>query len=509
MLVRIQGAGYAVWVDEVLPVMAKQVMNGINNVTKSNVTARRVDTTCNSGDYVQVNNSDYNAQNAVSSTPIPLKSPHNAHHLLDKLLLCAEEKANYQGQNEVLKNQVAELSKRINDLTDQLIDRESKLQVMMTKIADVNLLEFELDCERKLIVAKEKKFEEERNQLLLQIQNLTQNAGVVCSPTQNMSYRDALCKSVVPPAPTSTCTPTNQDWKLVKSSHAKHPATNTTASSPPTPTSNRFAVFEETTTCTTSPSSSNAKPNPTCINAKSSSTRKPLTIQQSNNAKPSSTHSHETTNQQRKPNVVIIGDSISKRIEGQKLSRSAEVSNFNESGRRVEQVCKDVLTNKKAVSNADSVIVHVGTNNLKSDSLDDICAKFNTLVENLKSNVSARCEIAFSSLIHRTNHRTDNSNLTDKTISVNVFLQDMCDRNKWTFIDNTAVKNLSKDNLHPDKKGMSFLARNFQDFLRCAHPHLFRHIYQKTYPRNRVPPVGNRTQSLPPWMMHLVGIPQR
>ena len=88
---------------------------------------------------------------------------------------------------------------------------------------------------------------------------------------------------------------------------------------------------------------------------------------------------------------------------------------------------------------------------------------------------SDRKLLAFSSL----NHRKDSHD--SKVDTVNNAISQICDENGWTFIDNAAIKkDKLADDVHPNARGMSFLAQNYQDFLRCIHPNLFpRTIYPK------------------------------
>ena len=76
----------------------------------------------------------------------------------------------------------------------------------------------------------------------------------------------------------------------------------------------------------------------------------------------------------RKPRVILFGDSISKRIIGQRLLRNAEITNHSKSGRKIEQVHDDIK--KTDLSNANSLITHVGTNNLENDTVEQIEEKF-------------------------------------------------------------------------------------------------------------------------------------
>ena len=112
---------------------------------------------------------------------------------------------------------------------------------------------------------------------------------------------------------------------------------------------------------------------------------------------------------------------------------------------------------------------------MKHDSVDDIKLKLNKLKDAIKAHAAQKCEIAFSSVIRRRDIRDS------KVDAVNYILSDICDNNRWTYIDNSAIrKDILIDDVHPNPKGMSYLARNLQDFLRCVYPHLFpRTIYPK------------------------------
>ena len=198
----------------------------------------------------------------------------------------------------------------------------------------------------------------------------------------------------------------------------------------------------------------------------------PSNFQQTSEAprSPRTRHSHQKP--KRRPKVIIMGDSISKRIHGNRLLRNAEVSNLSESGRGIEQISEDITRHRSPISKADSLIIHVSTNNLQRDNLDQVKSKLRKLQDTIKSHVSPKCEVAMSSVISRKDEHAP------KVGPVNDVINKMCNDNRWTYIDNSSVKDLSGDKLHPTSRGISYLARNFQDFLRCVHPYLFpRTIY--------------------------------
>jgi hypothetical protein len=118
-----------------------------------------------------------------------------------------------------------------------------------------------------------------------------------------------------------------------------------------------------------------------------------------------------------RPQVVILGDSISRRIDGQRLLRKGNVNNLSKGGRRIEQVSEDVTSNKFAVSKADSVIIHVGTNNLQRDSVDSITTKLQKLQDIIQSHVNKNCEVAISSILHRKDRHDSKVDVVNRVVT--------------------------------------------------------------------------------------------
>ena len=250
------------------------------------------------------------------------------------------------------------------------------------------------------------------------------------------------------------------------------------------PLSNRFDALSfdtESQPEETSISSSPPVPLPPCPPPRRKAASNPSPKQKpsnpstkNGNVNPRPTGTGTPRPQERRPRVVIMGDSISKRIDSKRLLRNADVVNLSQSGRRIEQVHDDITNNRATISDADSLIIHVATNNLQRDNLEQIGLKLKRLSTTIKTHTKDTCEVAISSVINR------KDNHAHKVRPVNEIIHDICDDNRWTYINNKSITNLCRDNLHPDDRGLSFLARNFQDFLRCVHPHLFpRTIYPK------------------------------
>ena len=85
---------------------------------------------------------------------------------------------------------------------------------------------------------------------------------------------------------------------------------------------------------------------------------------------------HSTTCE---PHAVILGDSIARRIDGKLLLKNAKVTNLSKGGRCIEQVCDDVDNHGPVISSATTLIFHIGTNNLNSDTIDEVQGKLHRL----------------------------------------------------------------------------------------------------------------------------------
>jgi hypothetical protein len=483
-LVRIQSSGYALWISKVLPKLASKVMDKVNTQSLNGCTSTPVITNQSNSSYSGSPSSTSPRSSSMSSTPINT----NMYNLIQSMISASEEKARYEMENKMLHDRVSELTSETVKLRGSLTEKEVQINAMSCRVTELDLVQFEAECDRQLLEATEAKFTVERQQLLLQIQELTQKStkyACTCSSSTIRSYSEVVAS----PAP-------HTPWSTVSRKTSK-PTVQPTTTSTPANTANRFSPLadelDENTTCISIPA----------LSPKINSTKKPAPRQDVNKPQKvngrqkssSVSQRQDSQHQKARPQVVILGDSISKRINAQRLSRTAKVDNLSMSGRRVEHIYEDIMVNKLLVSSADSIIVHVGTNNLKSDSVDLIKRKLVTLCDKLKAEVSSNCEVALSSIIPR-------PDMPSKVDLVNEIMHDICENNRWEYIDNTSVRNLMEDRLHPDNKGLSFLARNYQDFLRCAHPHLFHHGNQQ---HQREPPVGKR---FPPWMNFLLRMSQ-
>ena len=474
--VRVQGAGYAYWANKVLPKFAKVVMDQLQ--TPDDDSIDNADVTVRSTSH---HTTIVGSQSGSPSTSLPSASVPNF-SMYGESLLTSTPAAN--------KSSTAKLN-RPNTCPDPLNGPHAQCNVqneLIVQLLNTAKLNGKYEAENATLQAKivelenrnrtmQIQFSKERDELLKQIQDLSSKATQRReTPAKTTSYRDSLLN--------------NQDWPPLtpippqQQQHQPRAVPQPrTATSPPRPqpkaqgpaqipVSNRFSVLSDhhdndTDSLHSDATEQSSPPSP--LNAKT-----PSFISSRRKRKPASPQSSQPEISS-EPNVVILGDSISRRIDSKRLLKKGNVTNLSKGGRRIDQVCDDINSHQATISTASSLIVHVGTNNLKHDSVDDIKLKLHKLKDAIKARAAQKCEIAFSSVIRRRDIRDS------KVDAVNHILSDICDNNRWTYIDNSAIrKDILTDDVHPNPKGMSYLARNLQDFLRCVYPHLFpRTIYPK------------------------------
>ena len=168
----------------------------------------------------------------------------------------------------------------------------------------------------------------------------------------------------------------------------------------------------------------------------------------------------ERPNRQKK--VMIAGDSVLKHLQGHKMSRNSRVQISSFPGCTTEDMhdfIKPLLR-----KNPDEIILHVGTNSLRSCDTPRSCADE---IIDLATMVSCEspAKIALSSLVGR----SDDEALACKIAEVNRILEDCCTRKSWGFVDHSNIStsnHLNRSGLHLNKSGTSRLAQNFINYLR-------------------------------------------
>ena len=158
--------------------------------------------------------------------------------------------------------------------------------------------------------------------------------------------------------------------------------------------------------------------------------------------------------------VLIIGDSLIKNIDSQKLTKKT-VDKRMYSGKTSDQICHEVDSIHIDVEPS-HVIIHSGTNNLPSDSVDSCVSKTENLALKIRNKFQTS-KIGISSLTHR-----EDISVSTKLSEVNGKLKEMCTRNGFHFIDNSHIDGscLNGSKLHLNSKGSAYLATSFIKFLR-------------------------------------------
>ena len=160
--------------------------------------------------------------------------------------------------------------------------------------------------------------------------------------------------------------------------------------------------------------------------------------------------------------VIVAGDSMVKHVNGYKMSTKStkiQVSAFPGSTTLdMTDYIKPILRKKP-----DKLIIHVGTNCLKSRENSERCAEeIIKLGESVKKSIP-ETEMAISSLITR----SDDEFLTRKVSDVNKVLKQTCIQKHWKYIDHTNItpEDLNQSRIHLNKVGTIKMARNFTDFI--------------------------------------------
>ena len=108
----------------------------------------------------------------------------------------------------------------------------------------------------------------------------------------------------------------------------------------------------------------------------------------------------------------------------------------------------------------DIIIVHAGTNDITNNTKS--FENYKKITDTIKSKLP-NCKYAISNVVMR----KDKPDIEKKVIEFNSRLSKFCSKNKIDIIENENLDGscLSFKKLHLNKKGNSYLANNFSDFL--------------------------------------------
>ena len=172
---------------------------------------------------------------------------------------------------------------------------------------------------------------------------------------------------------------------------------------------------------------------------------------------------NDPTNQSAKrKEVFIVGDSILRNLQGRKISRSAKVKVSSFPG----CTTMDMRDHIKPIlrRNPDAIVMHVGTNSLRSTASVRDCAEEIVNLATMISNESS-ADLAISGITPR----SDDEVLAVKVSGVNKILKTFCNQNGWGYVDHSNIspeQDLNRSGLHLNTKGTARLATNFINYLR-------------------------------------------
>ena len=160
-----------------------------------------------------------------------------------------------------------------------------------------------------------------------------------------------------------------------------------------------------------------------------------------------------------KKDVIIIGDSRLNGINEERLSNDRyKVKVKNHSGATTEDICDFIKPEVRKKPNI--IIVHAGTNDITNNT--NSFENYKKITDTIKSKLP-NCKYAIFNVVMR----KDKQDIEKKVIEFNSRLSKFCSKNKIDIIENENLDGscLSFKKLHLNKKGNSYLANNFLDFL--------------------------------------------
>ena len=161
-----------------------------------------------------------------------------------------------------------------------------------------------------------------------------------------------------------------------------------------------------------------------------------------------------------KRSVTVIGDSIVKEMKPYKMRQRLENNEkiFIKTFAGATTSCMKDYVRPSLRYNPDAILLHCGTNDLRSDkSACEIAGEIINLAKDMKSTEN---DVIISGIVVR------NDSLNDKGLEVNTIIKTKCTENSFVFCDNSNISgnHLNASGLHLNSKGTIALTNNF---LKC------------------------------------------
>ena len=163
---------------------------------------------------------------------------------------------------------------------------------------------------------------------------------------------------------------------------------------------------------------------------------------------------------ERKLKITVIGDSQLRYLDGTRLTNNHhEVHVIADPGARIAKM----KNQRKLEPDSDVIIVHAGTNNLKSATPVQLSNEIIETLDDIKSN-NPGAQVVFSSIFKR----SDELHLNAKVIQTNKISKDKLLLQGYVLIDNDNIlfTNLAKDGLHINQEGLRKFAGNISKYIR-------------------------------------------
>ena len=235
----------------------------------------------------------------------------------------------------------------------------------------------------------------------------------------------------------------------------------TTTAIPPTTTENRFDVL----TIEDPAAELERDSLPGCPDKANNNNDKP----KRNYFKSSKTQGYQSKpqhpNQQRKTEkkTLVFGDSMVKNIDEKKIERAArgKTVGHSYSGATVSQLHQKLSEDNCHDNEYETIILHIGTNDLVREDADKVAEKMEELIEEVRHRAE---RVAVSSVIKRYDGRVPPS----KIASYNYLMYHICLKHNIYYIDNDYMDKslLNLSNLHLNKVGDKALGSAFCTFLK-------------------------------------------
>ena len=163
-----------------------------------------------------------------------------------------------------------------------------------------------------------------------------------------------------------------------------------------------------------------------------------------------------------KKEVLIIGDSMIKYVNGRGVSRNDSVKVRSYLGATTDDFIDYVRPTVRKKPNL--IIIHSGTNDIQNNV--NTLQKIRKVISSIKEyDTDDNIKIALSSIIHRSDH-----DFEDKINETNRKLENLCKGKGMIFINNSNIDStcLNRSKLHLNKSGTSLLIKNFSKAVNSA-----------------------------------------